>query len=211
MIEKKTMGYVDFEYTCYEAKAVTVIVDSETGKVELYRPNEDEDEWYTPNENDHFYPTVEDAADALMKHKQEMFDKMGEVKNYLDAMDNWKSYGIAEDDPLHFTEKDYLPYCIQRKGTSESYWEERYKEVDKTNDYLLGIVRTGFINVKGDSFKVDDIKHIKWGEHKVEIILNDDRIIETGNKTEFNIIEYLFGKNISKFTYTRLNDNTDEE
>ena len=36
MIEKKTMGYVDFEYPNYAATAVTAIVNTETNEVEIY-------------------------------------------------------------------------------------------------------------------------------------------------------------------------------
>ena len=205
MIEKKTMGYADFAYPGYEAKVVTVIVDNETGKVELYRPDENESEWYTPNKNEHFYPTIEDATDALKKHKQEMFDKMGEVLNYIEVMNTWQEY-MTDDDPLHFTEEDYLPSRNLSYRSRTPYWEKRFNEVSDINDYLLDIIRTGFINIKGDSFKVKDIKHIKWGEKKAEIILTDDRKIETGNNTEFDIVKFLVGKNNSHYTYTRLND-----
>ena len=205
MIEKKSMVYADFAYPGHEAKVVTVIVDSETGKVELYRPCEDESDWYTPNKNEHFYPTIEEATDALKKHKQEMFDKMGEVLDYIEAMNNWHEY-ITDDDPLHFTEEDYLPSRNISNRIRTPYWEKRFNEVTDINDYLLDIVRTGFINIKGDSFKVKDITHIKGVENKAEIILTDDRKIETGNYTEFNIIKLLIGKNNSRYTYTRLND-----
>jgi hypothetical protein len=205
MIEKKTMGYADFAYPAYEAKVVTVIVDSETGKVELYRPEENESDWYTPNKNEHFYPTIEDATDALKKHKQEMFDKMGEVLNYIKVMNTWQEY-MKVDDPLYFTEDDYLPSCNLSRRNNSSFWEKRFNDASNINDYLLDIVRTGFINIKGDSFKVKDIKHIKWGEKKAEIILTDDRKIETGNNTEFDIVKFLVGKNNSHYTYTRLND-----
>ena len=198
------MGYADFAYPSYKAKVVTVIVDGETGKVELYQLDENDGDWYTPNKNDHFYPTIEDATDALKKHKQEMFDKMGEVLDYINTMNNWLM-DMTDDDPLHFTEEDYLP-ARNFRSKRPSYKEKRCDALDKMNRYLLGIVRTGFINIKGDSFKVEDIKHIKWGEKKAEIILADDRKIETGNDTEFDIIAYLFGPNISEFYYTHLND-----
>lgn len=204
MIEKKSMGYADFAYPNYEAKVVTVIVDSETDKVELYRPNEDESDWYTPNKYDHFYPTIEDATDALKKHQQEMFDKMGEVLDYIEVMNNWRD-NMTDDDPLHFNEEDYLPSRNFSRRIKASYWESRFNEVSNIKEYLLGIVRTGFININGDSFKVEDIKHIMWGKTKAEIILDDDRKIETGNRTEFNIIRELFGDNISNSTYNRLN------
>jgi hypothetical protein len=113
---------------------------------------------------------------------------------------------MKDDDPLHFTEEDYLPSCNLSRRNNSSFWEKRFNSVSDINDYLLDIVRTGFINIKGDSFKVKDIKHIKWGEKKAEIILTDDRKIETGNNTEFDIVKFLVGKNNSHYTYNRLND-----
>jgi hypothetical protein len=210
MIEKRTMGYVDFAYPNYDAKTVTVIIEVETGNVELYRPDEDDNSWYTPNETDHFYPTVEDAANALDKHKHELFDKMKEVKQYIEVMSEWRGCE-AEGSPLFFKEEDYLPYQYLGINGNTSYYENRYNEVNKENDYLYGIIRTGFINIKGDSFKTDDVIHIKWGQYKAEIILTDGRRIETGNKVEFTIIKNLYGKNISEYTYPRLNDKPDEE
>lgn len=201
MIEKKTMGYVDFEYPNYEAKAVSVVVNSETGNVEIYRPDEDCNEWYTPSKSEHFYPTVDEANAALKKYKQELYDKMGEVKNYLEAMCNWFD-NQENDSPLHFEEGDYLPYAYRR--STDGYWKEEHDKVDKVNDYLIGIVRTGFVNIKGSSFKVEDVKRIKWGKDKAEIILKDDRKTETGNDSEFTVIQYLFGGNYSGYTYNYL-------
>lgn len=203
------MGYVDFAYPNCEAKAVTVIIEPETGNVELYRPYENDNCWSTPSESEHFYQTVEDAATALDKHKQYLFGKMNEVKQYIEAMNEWVG---CEDEgsPLFFKEEDYLPYSNQRTNSNSDYYQKRYYKISEENAYLYGILRTGFINIKGDSFKKDDVTHINWGKKKAEIILNDGRKMETGNNIEFNIIKKLFGDNVSGFTYTRLDDNTNE-
>jgi hypothetical protein len=72
------------------------------------------------------------------------------------------------------------------------------------NDYLIDIIRTGFINIKGVSFKVEDVRHIIWGKNKAEVSLTDNRTVETGSEADFSIIKLLFGKNNSKFTSRRL-------
>lgn len=203
MIEKKTMGYADFEYPGENAKAVPVFVDSETGEVLLCNPYDDDDEWHKPGKKDHFYPTVDEANLAIKKFRQELFNMMGQVRDYIETMNNW--LGCEDkDSPLHFTEEDYLPYCNKNKVANKLYYEQEYYRVNKINFYLSDIIRTGFINIKGDSFKVEDVRHIKWGKKRAKVILTDDRAIETSSEAEFSIIKLLFGTNNSNFTYRSL-------
>jgi len=204
MIEKKTMGYVDFEYPHCEAVAVTAIVNTDTNEVEIYQSDETSRDWYTPKKTDHFYPTVGEATEALEKFKKEMIAKMPEVKEYLKAMRNWFENIEMEEDEIQFKEEEYLPYCY--RPNNDDYYKKRYKELDKENDYLLDIIRTGFINAGGDTVKVEDIEQIKWGNDKAELCLKGDRKARTCNPTELNIITKIFGHNFSGLTYTRLND-----
>ena len=203
MIEKKTMGYIDLDYPTYPAVAVTAIVNTETNKVEIYQPDETSIDWYTPKKADHFYPTVGEATEALEKFKKEMIAKMPEVKSYLGTMRNWFE-NIEEKDEIQFKEEEYLPYCY--RPDHDDFYKERYKELDKEIDYILDIIRTGFINVGGDTVKVEDIEQIKWGTDKAELCLKGDRKVRTCNPTELNIITKIFGHNFSGFTYPRLND-----
>ena len=203
MIEKKTMGYVDFEYPNYAATAVTAIVNTETNEVEIYQPDETSRDWYTPKKADHFYPTVGEATEALEKFKKEMIAKMPEVKSYLETMRNWFE-STDEEDEIQFKEEEYLPYCY--RPDNDDYYKKRNKELDKENDYLLDIIRTGFINAGGDTVKVEDIEQIKWGADKAELCLKGDRKARTCNPTELNIITKIFGHNFSGFTYKRLNE-----
>jgi hypothetical protein len=203
MIEKKTMGYVDFEYPNYAATAVTAIVNTETNEVEIYQPDETSRDWYTPKKADHFYPTVGEATEALEKFKKEMIAKMPEVKSYLETMRNWFE-STDEEDEIQFKEEEYLPYCY--RPDNDDYYKKRNKELDKENNYLLDIIRTGFINAGGDTVKVEDIEQIKWGADKAELCLKGDRKARTCNPTELNIITKIFGHNFSGFTYTRLNE-----
>lgn len=203
MIEKKTMGYVDFKYPNYAATAVTAIVNTETNEVEIYQLDETSRDWYTPKKADHFYPTVGEATEALEKFKKEMIAKMPEVKSYLETMRNWFE-NTDEEDEIQFKEEEYLPYCY--RPDNDDCYKKRNKELYKENGYLLDIIRTGFINAGGDTVKVEDIEQIKWGTDKAELCLKGDRKARTCNPTELNIITKIFGHNFSGFTYTRLNE-----
>ena len=203
MIEKKTMGYIDLDYPTYPAVAVTAIVNTETNEVEIYQPDETSRDWYTPKKADHFYPTVGEATEALEKFKKEMIAKMPEVKSYLETMRNWFE-NTDDEDEIQFKEEEYLPYYY--RPDNDDYYKKRNKELDKENDYLLDIIRTGFINAGGDTVKVEDIEQIKWGTDKAELCLKGDRKVRTCNPTELNIITKIFGHNFSGFTYPRLNE-----
>ena len=204
MIEKKTMGYIDLDYPTYPAVAVTAIVNTETNEVEIYQPDETSRDWYTPKKADHFYPTVGEATEVLEKFKKEMIAKMPEVKSYLETMRNW----IEGTDEIQFKEEEYLPYCY--RPDNDDYYKKRNKELDKENDYLLDIIRTGFINAGGDTVKVEDIEQIKWGTEKAELCLKGNRKARTCNHTELNIITKIFGYNFSGFTYKRLDEKPKE-
>ena len=208
MIEKKTMGYIDLDYPNYPAVAVTAIVNTETNEVEIYQPDEASRDWYTPKKAEHFYPTVGEATEVLEKFKKEMISKMPEVKSYLETMRNWFE-STDEEDEIQFKEEEYLPYCY--RPDKDDFYKKRYKELDKEIDYLLDIIRTGFINVGGDTIKVEDIEQIKWGTDKAELCLKDDRKARTRNPTELNIITKIFGHNFSGFYYTRLNEKPKED
>lgn len=204
MIEKKTMGYAEFDYPANEAKAVTVVMNSETGEVELYRPQEDENEWFTPSDGDHFYPTVDEAAAALDKHRHELIAKMEDVKAYVEVMNNWRYY-VKKGDPFYFTDGDYLPYQNTREARDDAYYKREAKRSEKENDIMRGIFRKGFVNVRGNSFRLDDVQALKWGEKCVEIVLTNGKLVQTSTEAEFNVITYLFGSNTSDYTYTHLN------
>ena len=209
MLEKRTMGYVDFAYLCYDAKAVTAVYDTESGKVELYRPDEDSNEWYSPNEREHFFGTVEEAAKALDEQKHKMIAKMKEVKDYIDAMGEWEP-DKDENSPFHFDRQDYLPYHIWRNTYGDDNWTERERQrLAKENKYLKDIIATGFINIHGDTFRTEDVQRICWGKEKAELVLKDGKKVTTCSETERNIVKLIYGSNTSECTYTRLDDDED--
>ena len=202
MIEKKIMGYVDFRYPHIEAKAVPVIVNNETGKVELFRQYEDEPEWCEPSEGEHFYPTVESANEALEQHKRNLYDRMEEVRKYVISMNNWFD-GKENDDEYTFKDEDYLPPRNQR-DTSDNYWRKEYEREGKLNKYLVEALHTAFVNISGDSFRMKDVDHVRWGKNTTEIILTTGRTIKTSSEVELEVVKILFGRNYSNRTYSGL-------
>jgi hypothetical protein len=202
MIEKRTMGYVDFSYPNQKAKAVTVIFNTDTQKVELYM---EDDDWYNACENTHFYDTVEQAEKALDDHKRELIAKMPEVQEYLDAMSNFEP-DEDENSPFHFDRQDYLTYSLYHNKYDDGWSEQERKRLNKENKYLVNIIRTGFMNIYGYSFKVEDVESIRWGKKKAELVLKNGRQIKTCNEEEYNIVGYIFGNNVSRSTYSHLDE-----
>ena len=199
MIEKKIMGYADFADPKYEPTAVTVMIDSETGVVEAYRIDGEDDSWTTPRDSDHFFATVEDAVKSLEQYKKELFGKMAYVKNYIRTMNEWV-LSIEPDDEIQFTEEDYLPYLNQRKVTSgdNGFWHRSYSRKSEVVDYLKEALHTAYVNINGESFRMKDVDHVRWGRKNAEIQLSDGRKIMTDGPVEFEVVEILFGENRSR-------------
>ncbi len=202
MIEKKIMGYVDFRYPHIEAKAVPVIVNNETDEVELFRQYEDDYEWCEPSEGEHFYPTVESANEALELHKRNLYGRMEEVKYYVEAMNNWLE-GKEEDDEYPFKEEAYLPPQNHR-NTRDSYWMKEFEKKEKINKYLTEALHTAFVNINGNSFRMKDVDHVRWGKENTEIFLTTGRTIKTSSEVELEVVKILFGRNYSNVKYTNL-------
>lgn len=215
MIEKKTMGYADFGYPRYEAKVVTVMADTETGLVELYRPDDEENYWQQPNDNEHFYPTLDEAQEALQAHRKELRELMPKVREWVRQLDclremcdrmpddadeeEWR-----ENHPDYFDKGDFLPYDIAHNG-ERNYYQYHSDYLEKENKLLAQAAVLGTLTLKADTFRIDDVKYARWGNERAEVLLKDDRTIETADKWEFNVVARLFGGNIGSYTYTRLN------
>ena len=214
MIEKKTMGYADFGYPQCEAKAVAVMTDTESGKVVIYKPCEDDETtWEEPNDQEHFYPTVEDAQQALERHRRELREMMPKVKQWIIQMDELrngldrKPDGADEDEwrkahPEWFSCEDYLPdrYC-----SGGSYWLEESDRLVYERNLLLQVIRTGFVNIRGNQVRIDDVESVCWGRYRAELVLKGGRTVDTAKNYEFNVVCDLFGANVSGYTYPRLN------
>lgn len=199
MIEKRTMGYADFAYPGMEAESVTVIINTETGKVELFKV---EDEWYPAKETDHFYDTVEQAVNALDDYKRELIGKMKKVKTYLETMSNWDP-DKDEDSPFHFDRKEYLDDSLwcHTYDRDNTWYECERKRLREEHKYMEEYIHTGFLNIRGNSFMKADVIRIRWGKEKAELMTRDGRSVTTCNDAEFNVVKMIFGNNASRYTY----------
>ena len=217
MLEKKTMGMADFDYPQYDAQSVAVIADAETGKVEMFL---DDDEWCKAEDRHHFYATQQEAQQALEEHRRELHRLMPLVKQWVIQMDNLldivpaKEDGLSDDEmrqkhPDYFTNEDFLPYRYTRKN-DDSYINQCVNRLENENMLLVQAATRGTLTVKGDTFRTADVIQVHWGNERAELVLTDNRTVETACEHEYNVVKYLFGDNPSGYTYPRLNRKSDE-
>ena len=175
----------------------TVFVDIDTNNVVLYCNNEDDSEFYYPDETCSFYPTLKEAEDALNNYRRDLMSKFKDTKKYLEIMENW-----ADDEEFDDIKRDeYLPRHLI---SNDKYWEKEYKMCSRECEYLYNIIDTGFININGTSFKAEDVKQIFWGKTNVKLSLANGENVITDDETEHMIIKHMFGKNPSRRIFTNL-------
>jgi hypothetical protein len=135
-------------------------------------------------------------------------DKMPEVKAYLDIMDD-----VCQDEDensfFRFKLGDFLgcfAYKVERSNRY-SYSSEDYSELDTLIDLLTDYIHTGFLTIRADSFRAEDVERIKWGSKRAEIVLKGGKSVETCNEPERMLIQKLFGRKRSQYSYTHLDKN----
>lgn len=222
MIEKKTMGYADFGYPQYEAKAVAVMADTESDKVVIYKPGEDDEtNWEEPNDQEHFYPTVEDAQQALEQHRRELRGMMPKVKQWIIQMDNLregldeKPKGTAEDEwrkahPEWFSREDYLPYRYAHSD-DDGYQRRRANRLEKERDMLVWALRSAMLSIRADQVRIADVLRVKWGKDCAVLVMKDGREVKTVGDYDLNVVRYIFGSNASDYTYTQLKRDSEND
>lgn len=219
MLEKKTMGMAYFDYPQYDAQSVAVIADAETGKVEMYLSNDD-DEWYKAKDRHHFYATQQEAQQALEEHRRELRRLMPQVKQWVEQMEELlrtvpeKEDGLSGNEmrkkhPDYFTREDYLPHSYANK-LDDDYDYRRANRLEKENTLLVQAATLGTLAVKGNTFRTEDVVQVRWGDERAELVLTDNRTVETDCDYEYNVVKHLYGGNPSGWTYTRLNRKSDE-
>lgn len=186
----------------------TVLIDSESKEVQFYG----KDELYQPNGLQVFYDTKEEAEAGREQIKHELMDKMPEVKAYLDIMDE-----VCQDEDensfFHFKLRDFLgsfAWKIERYSRC-SYTEKDYRELDMLVDLLTDYIHTGFLTIRADSFRTEDVERIKWGSKRAEIVLKGGKSVETCNESERMLIQKLFGHKQSQYSYTHLDKEDKDE
>ena len=206
MLEKRIMGYANFDKPSSNATDVIAIIDTTNNKVEMFSYNEEDErdlEWLAPSETDRFFPTVKDAKTALDNYKRELLDKMPEMKRYLSAM-----YGLErpkdKNDPFYFDYKDFLPYPYLDYH-EDNYYKNAYDRLNEENELLIQAIRQHTLSIAADTFRIEDVRLIKWGKERAELTLANGHTVITTNEIELYVVKYLFGKNFTDITYTRLN------
>ena len=210
MIEKRTMWYYNFEYPTDTPQSATVFLNSETNEVEVCDIGDDT-ECYKPSDNYHFYNTEEEAFDAMDKRKRDIIDMMPTIKAYLNAINNFKQ-DDDEESFFRFEADDYLgdiSYKVKEYDRC-SYSCKEYDIIEKLADLLTDFVRTGFINIKADSFRREDVERVMWGKKRAEVVLKGGKTIATCNQPEYLFIARVFGSNHSTYSYPHLDKNEGE-
>ena len=207
MLEKRTM-WVNWKNSPQDDPyTTTVLIDSESKEVQFYG----EDDLYQPNGLQVFYDTKEEAEAGREQIKHELMDKMPEVKAYLDIMDD-----VCQDEDensfFRFKLKDFLgnfAWKIERYNRCR-YTEKDYSELDMLVDLLTDYIHTGFLTIRADSFRAEDVERIKWGSKRAEIVLKGGKSVETCNESERIFIQKLFGHKYSRYSYTQLDEDEKE-
>ena len=207
MLEKRTM-WVNWKNSPQDDPyTTTVLIDSESKEVQFYG----QDDLYQPNGLQVFYDTKEEAEAGREQIKPELMDKMPEVKAYLDIMDD-----VCQDEDensfFRFKLKDFLgnfAWKIERYNRCR-YTEKDYSELDMLVDLLTDYIHTGFLTIRADSFRAEDVERIKWGSKRAEIVLKGGKSVETCNESERIFIQKLFGHKYSRYSYTQLDEDEKE-
>ena len=208
MLEKRTMWVVWKNTPQDDPYTATVLIDSESNEVQFFG----NDELYKPNGMQRFYNTEEEAYEGRVQIKHELMDKMPEVKEYLNIMDD-VSQDEDENSFFRFKLKDFLgifAYKVERYNRY-CYSSEDYNELDNLVDMLTDYIHTGFLNIRADSFKLEDVEIVKWGSERAEIVLKKGKNIQTCNRTEYEFIKRLFGTSRSGYGYTHLDKEEKED
>lgn len=220
MLEKKTMGIADFNYPQNAAQIVDVIADAETGKVEIYSVN-NTGLWNKAEDCHHFYATQQEAQQALEEYRRELRRLMPQVKQWIEQMEGLlnivpdKEDGLSDDEmrqkhPDYFTREDYLPDDYAEDG-DDNYDFLRANRLEKENTLLVQVVLCGTLTVRANTFRTDDVVQVRWGNKRAELVLTDNRNVETAHDYEYNVVTYLYGGNSSSYSYTRLDKPREEE
>ena len=208
MLEKRTMWVHWKNSPQHDPYTTAVLIDSESKEVQFYG----EDELYQPNGLQVFYDTKEEAEAGREQIKHELMDKMPEVKSYLDIMDD-VSQDEDENSFFRFKLGDFLgsfAWKVERFNRY-SYSSEDYDTLDSLIELMTDYIHTGFLTIRADSFRAEDVERIKWGSKRAEIVLKGGKSIETSNESERMLIQKIFGYKRSRFSYTHLDKEEKED
>ena len=206
MIEKRMMGYFDMNYPDEESKTVMVYQDTDTKEVSVYRLG---DEFYEPNDNDRFFPTVEEAERKREEYRKELVTKIPEVKRLLAAI-NYLKPAEDENDPMYFDKDSIVPWDMRKRG-NDDYFRKQRDIFERRTAALVAYIRTGYLNICGTNIRKEDVVRVYWGRKCAELCFKDGKPILTKGDFEIWLVGAIFGRNESGFTMTRLNEITGDK
>ena len=205
-MERKTLWILKRDL---RVKQISAIYDNTKKKVVAYchpYPGADQEEdptWYSPEKDETFYATEQEALKAKKEKQEYLKSKFEEVKKFVDLMDD-----IESTDDFQFEKTDYLPRFLAEP------WERAfYEEYENKYGTLVQYIRTGMLNINGDSFRKEDVVRIEWAEKTVvkqgkkdsvyvaRLVLKDGKKVETSSEEEYDIITDIFGENNSGQVY----------
>lgn len=192
MIEQRAMFVVE---SSHNIKEILAQYDTEKQEVICYYDTEDE-EWYGRIDGEHYFATRQQAEDYRTNRQEQLRAKFAEVKEFVEEMNK------INPEIFKFDEKEFLGDYAILGWSQKCSWYKEYKNADKRADILLYCVRSGYLNINGVSFRLDDVDYIKWYGSKAEIYLIDSgKIIDTADEDEFELIKLIFGRNLSGYSH----------
>ena len=192
-MKKQTMWLVDNRLYIYQ---VDVIMDGKKPAYYIYLP-QDEDDEDTDSETAHVwkdnltvFSSKKDAEKYADERRQKIFLQMAEVKKFVENIDS------IDMGDYKFEEKDYLGF-----KANDNFYEKKCKSLGRLNTMYENYILRGTINIDAWTFKLADVKAVKWCKNKdgyfARVILNDDTEARTHTIEEYEFVQDLFGDNKS--------------
>lgn len=158
-----------------------VIVD---GKVIGYFDS-DNDDFFEERHGEHFFVSKEEACAYANLEKKNLPQRAKEVCQMLQEHYDYEKHYIHNEEKI--TLKDFIPLDVRRQ-----YEEEGCKRYRKIIDALLQIVENGTFNVADNTFRMDGISHIEWGNSKAIIVTKNGIRIDVKDRDDYKMLWTIF-------------------
>lgn len=157
----------------------------------------EKDDAYKIRKHYRIYYSEEEANEAYEEYKLDIKELCKEVKDNIEKLEAL-SYNLAKRD-------DYIPGYILDMA------ENSYKRYYYLYEKIITYIRYGIININALSFTKESVSHVNWGEGCAEICLKNGQKVKTYNKTEYDLIEDVFGMNESERYFTDMKPEEEED
>lgn len=183
MIEQRTMFVVEATHNVEE---VLALYDTEKEEVISYRIGSD---WFGRFEDERYFATKQQADCYVAGRQAQLRARFPEVRAFIEEVQKTDKEVFPHED------EEYMGKFTPGKRTS--WFLDYRKEQNKAQRYLE-LIKTGFLNISGFSFRLEDVDYIKWcKDENATIFLKNENGIRTSDDLEYEIIDELFGGNRS--------------